>query len=56
VLAALRNWVRRIWQKWLARRSNRPWPWERMDRALAVFPLPPARAMHSILSRSKPIA
>jgi group II intron reverse transcriptase/maturase len=56
MLAALRQWVRRIWQKWLARRSNRPWTWERMDRALAVFPLPPARAMHSALSRSKPIA
>ena len=56
MLAALRNWVRRIWQKWLARRSNRPWTWERMDRVLAAFPLPPARAMHSTLSRSKPIA
>jgi group II intron reverse transcriptase/maturase len=52
MLAALRHWTRRIWQKWLARRSNRPWTWERMDRALAAFPLPPARAMHSTLSRS----
>jgi group II intron reverse transcriptase/maturase len=56
MLAALREWTRRIWQKWLGRRSNRPWPWERMERVLAVFPLPPARAIHSSLSRSKTIA
>lgn len=55
MLAALRNWVRRIWLKWLARRSNRPWNWDRMARVLAAFPLPPGRAMHSILSRSKAI-
>ena len=56
MLAALRERARRIWQKWLARRSNRPWTWDHMVRVLAAFPLPPARAMHSALSRSKTIA
>lgn len=55
-LAALRYWTCRIWHKWLARRSNRPWPIKKMEAVLAAFPLPPARAVHSSLSRSKAIA
>jgi RNA-directed DNA polymerase len=51
-LAVLRHWTRRIWKKWLGRRSNRPWTWEKMERLLARFPLPPARAIHSILLRT----
>jgi RNA-directed DNA polymerase len=51
-LAVLRHWTRRIWKKWLGRRSNRPWTWDKMERLLARFPLPPARAIHSTLLRS----
>ncbi len=40
--------VRWIWQKWLARRSQRaPGSWERFGRILESYPLPPPRAMHS---------
>jgi RNA-directed DNA polymerase len=46
-LSALRHWTNRIWKKWLGRRNNRPWSWEKMERLLAAFPLPPARAVHS---------
>ena len=48
-LQALRHHTRRIWHKWLRRRS---WKsrlnWERMRQLLQVFPLPPARVVHSI--------
>lgn len=48
-LTGLRQWARRIWQKWLNRRSwKAKMTWERMNRLLAVFPLPPARVIHSI--------
>ena len=48
-LVAMRQWTRRIWQKWLNRRSwKAKMTWERMNRLLAVFPLPPARVIHSI--------
>lgn len=54
-LEALRHWVQRIWQKWLNRRSWKArMTWPRMSRLLAVFPMPPARVVHSIyLSRSE---
>lgn len=48
-LVVLRQHVRRIWQKWLSRRS---WAstvtWSDMNRTLELFPLPPARVVHSI--------
>lgn len=48
-LQALRQEVRRIWYKWLKRRSWRSrWTWQRMTRLLARLPLPPARVVHSI--------
>jgi len=48
-LVMLRQHVRRIWQKWLSRRSwASPVPWEDMNRLLRLFPLPPARVVHSI--------
>ncbi len=49
MLSVLRHWALHIWKKWLGRRSNRPWSWEKMDRLLARFPWPPARAVHSTL-------
>ena len=48
-LQALRHWVPKIWFKWLKRRSWKSrWNWTRMNRLLEVFPLPPARVVHSI--------
>jgi RNA-directed DNA polymerase len=47
-LQALRYQVRRIWFKWLKRRSWKSrWNWERMNRLLERLPLPPARVVHS---------
>ena len=41
--------VRRIWRKWLGRRSNRAgMTWERFQRLLLRYPLPPARVVHSV--------
>jgi len=55
-LAALRDHVRRIWFKWLQRRSWRSrWTWERMGRLLEAMPLPPVRVVHSIYTRSEPV-
>ena len=48
-LVTLRQHVRRIWQKWLSRRSwSSTVTWEDMNRILQAFPLPPARVVHSI--------
>ena len=48
-LVGLRQWARRIWQKWLSRRSWKSrMTWERMNRLLAAFPLPAARVVHSV--------
>jgi len=52
-LQVFRERVQVIWRKWLMRRSNaarKPWTWWRSLRA--QYPLPPARAIHSILRRS----
>lgn len=54
-LVAMRQWTRRIWQKWLNRRSwKAKMTWERMNRLLAVFPLPSARVIHSIYRAANP--
>jgi group II intron reverse transcriptase/maturase len=54
-LAVLRYWVRRIWRKWLNRRSWKSrMTWARMDRLLGFLPLPPARVVHSIYRVAKP--
>ena len=43
-LHVLREQVRRIWFKWLNRRSQRrSLDWERFDALARVFPLPPAQ-------------
>jgi len=49
--------VRRRWHYWLARRSNRGMPWDRMHVILKVFPLPAPRVVHSVYkSRSEATA
>jgi len=54
-LSLLRPLVQRIWQKWLNRRSwKAALTWERMNRLLGVFPLPPARVVHSVYRLAKP--
>lgn len=41
--------VRRIWRTWLDRRSSRAkMTWERFNRLLIHYPLPPPRVVHSI--------
>jgi hypothetical protein len=46
-LVTMLHEVQRVWRKWLARRGSRL-SWERAKRLLARYPLPPARAVHSI--------
>jgi len=54
-LGALRPLVRRIWHRWLARRSwKSAWTWTRMNTLLARLPLPPARVVHSIYRVANP--
>ena len=44
--------VRRTWRKWLARRSQRArMDWERFNRLLEQYPLPPPRVVHSVYRR-----
>jgi RNA-directed DNA polymerase len=43
--------VKRIWHKWLGRRSNRPLYWDRMAAILKVFPLARPRIVHSVYPR-----
>jgi RNA-directed DNA polymerase len=52
-LARFKNEVGRIWHKWLRRRGQRrPLAWDRFNRILARFPLPPPIAVHSCLRRA----
>lgn len=52
-LDRFRNEVGRTWQKWLARRSGgNHMPWDRFNRLLVRYPLPPARVVHSIYRRA----
>lgn len=47
-LVRFRQAVRRLWRKWLNRRSYRPsLNWEAFARLLQRYPLPPARVVHS---------
>ena len=50
------NQVRRVWHKWLSRRSNhgkKTWDW--FAQLLKTYPLPPVRVVHSIYrSTAKP--
>lgn len=46
-LQRLRNEVKRIWRKWLSRRSQKSYlTWTAMLRLLEKYPLPPARIVH----------
>jgi RNA-directed DNA polymerase len=48
-LMRFRHEVKRVWHRWLARRSNSaPMSWERFARLVECYPLPPARVVHSI--------
>jgi len=48
-LQKYREAVKKLWRKWLNRRSrNAPMPWERFQRLLARYRFPPARVVHSI--------
>jgi len=54
-LSRLRYLVRRVWRKWLNRRSwKTALTWKRMNRLLEVFPLPPARVVHSVYRSANP--
>lgn len=54
-LSLLRHYVRRIWHKWLNRRSwKTALTWVRMSRLLEAFPLPPARVVHSVFRSANP--
>lgn len=48
-LSRFRDAVVMLWRKWLGRRSQRArMLWEAFNRLLKRFPLPPARAVHSV--------
>jgi group II intron reverse transcriptase/maturase len=48
-LSRFRYETRRVWRKWLNRRSQRArMSWERFARLLARYPLPPPRVVHSV--------
>ena len=52
-LARFEHEVRRIWHKWLCRRSQKPnMPWTRFTQLLAHHPLPKPRVVHSVLYRT----
>jgi len=51
-LDRFRDAVRRVWHKWLARRSNRSMTWERFAKMEETFRLPPAICVHSTLRRA----
>jgi len=49
-LSRLRHEARRIWHKWLSRRSSQPLPWTVMRRILERFPLPVPRIRASSIT------
>ena len=49
-LSSFRHWVVRTWKRWLDRRSQRArMGWDKFNKLLRRYPLPPARAVHSVL-------
>lgn len=51
-LSRFANEVQRIWRTWLNRRSQRAMmSWERFNRLLTRYPLPPARVVHSVYAQ-----
>jgi len=52
-IASFFYFVKRIWRKWLDRRSQRArMKWKRFNRLLQRYPLPPPVVVHSIYKRS----
>jgi group II intron reverse transcriptase/maturase len=52
-LAVFLHFSGRIWRKWLSRRSQRArMSWERFERLLLRYPLPPPVVVHSVYRRS----
>lgn len=50
MLEKLRLEVAKLWRKWLGRRNcGRPPTWEQFDSLLRVFPLIPAKIVHSVM-------
>jgi RNA-directed DNA polymerase len=48
-LSSLRHWARRIWRKWLSRRSREAtMNWERFNRLLERYPLPSPRICQAV--------
>jgi group II intron reverse transcriptase/maturase len=48
--------VRRLWLKWLRRRSNRrALTWERFAQILERYPLPPPRVVHSVYGAARSV-
>lgn len=46
-------WARRIWRRWLARRSQHSrMPWDRYEQLLASYPLPTAELKRSVFKRA----
>jgi group II intron reverse transcriptase/maturase len=55
MLEQLRHEVKRVWRFWLDRRSQRArMTWERFQRLLKRFPLPPPRVVHSVYLAANP--
>ena len=51
-LSGFRREVSRIWRKWLSRRHRgKPMDWDRFNRLLERYPLPPARVVHTTQPR-----
>jgi RNA-directed DNA polymerase len=50
-LMKLYDQAKRIWHKWLGRRSHRPLYWDRMVAILKAFPLSRPRVVHSVYLR-----
>jgi len=48
MLTRLRQVVRRVWRKWLARRRAGPLSWDTFSHLWQRYPLPPARVVHSV--------
>ena len=54
-LSRLRYAVMRIWRQWLSRRSgSRHMAWDRFNRLLARYPLPPVRIVHLAARAANP--
>jgi hypothetical protein len=54
-LASFLHWVRRLWRKWLSRRSrDARLAWEQMTRVLERSPLPPPVVVHSVYRVANP--